>query len=331
MISIIVPVYNVEKYLSECLDSILSQTYTDYEIILVNDGSSDDSGIICDAYGQKDNRIQVIHQMNSGVSVARNNGIEHAKGEWITFVDSDDWLNPDFLAAFQLSDDIDMSVTGLHYMRCPERVIMKTWDFEEQYIFLSKDFKDIAKNNLLEYGTVCCKAYKKQILNEHHLRFNKDISYHEDHLLLLQYLQHIDKIALHKAVGYNYRITYSGQSLSSKVHPWDKLNQSADAMFRELMKYPYFDQLPQLYIHKISTFCLSPKVNACYFVFTSKMPDKERREAINCIFKNKRIISKYYQPIRLRNKILKSLALMGYTPLKIYFGVLNIMTQVKKR
>ena len=92
LISIVVPVYNVEKYLSRCLETLLNQTYPKLEIILVNDGSTDNSGAICDNYGKKDKRIKVIHQSNKGLSGARNTGIGYAKGEYLGFVDSDDWI-----------------------------------------------------------------------------------------------------------------------------------------------------------------------------------------------------------------------------------------------
>lgn len=98
MISVIVPVYNVEPYLRQCIDSILAQTYTDFELILVDDGSPDNCGAICDEYAEKDNRIRVIHQKNGGVSAARNAGIDIATGEYISFVDSDDWVHPEYLA-----------------------------------------------------------------------------------------------------------------------------------------------------------------------------------------------------------------------------------------
>lgn len=92
MVSIVIPVYNVEKYLAECVDSVLNQTYTDYEIILVDDGATDSSGRMCDEYAQKDPRIRVIHQENGGLSAARNTGLAAARGEYVYFLDSDDWI-----------------------------------------------------------------------------------------------------------------------------------------------------------------------------------------------------------------------------------------------
>ncbi len=100
MISVIVPVYKVEAYLPRCVDSILSQTYSDFELILVDDGSPDNCGTICDEYAEKDSRVTVIHQENGGLSAARNAGIDYAlkiESEWITFIDSDDWIHPDYL------------------------------------------------------------------------------------------------------------------------------------------------------------------------------------------------------------------------------------------
>lgn len=97
LISVIVPVYNVEQYLADCIQSILMQTYSLFEIILVDDGSTDGSGILCDVWQKKDSRIRVFHQKNSGLSAARNRGMREAKGEYLCFVDSDDWIAPDYL------------------------------------------------------------------------------------------------------------------------------------------------------------------------------------------------------------------------------------------
>ena len=331
MISIIIPVYNVEQYLQECLDSILSQTYSDFEVILVDDGSPDNSGMICDEYARKNDRIRVIHQKNSGVSAARNKGLDNAKGEWVTFVDSDDWLNSDFLASFQLSDDIDISVTGLCYMRCPERLEIRTWKFEEKIISLSKDFADIANNNLLEFGTVCCKAYKRQIIEAYKIRFDTSFSYHEDHLFFLQYLQHIDKVYLHRAISYNYRITYLGVSLSSKIHPWENLNRSGDKMFYELKRFPYIDNLPKWYIKKIATFCLAPKIRACQAIIEYDITNKEKRKVFNHILKDRNILRGYYHPLGLKKQIQKNCLLGGYNAFTIYCCLINLLKRMIKR
>lgn len=96
-ISIIVPVYNAERYLHKCIDSILNQTYNDIELLLINDGSTDLSGVICDEYAQNDNRIRVLHKENSGVSATRNIGLDNITGEYVTFIDADDWIETSML------------------------------------------------------------------------------------------------------------------------------------------------------------------------------------------------------------------------------------------
>lgn len=116
MISVIVPVYNVEKYLNECVDSILAQTYTDFELILVDDGSPDNCGAICDEYAASDSRIRVIHQKNGGLSAARNTGLDIAKGEYVTFVDSDDLVCKTYLECLLqalLAEQADIAVCDM--------------------------------------------------------------------------------------------------------------------------------------------------------------------------------------------------------------------------
>ena len=116
MISIIIPVYNVKLYLDNCIQSVIQQSYTDFECILVDDGSTDGSSEICDQWAEKDNRIIIVHQPNGGVSSARNKGLEQAKGEYICFIDSDDWVDVDYLSAMinNLKEkETDLIICGL--------------------------------------------------------------------------------------------------------------------------------------------------------------------------------------------------------------------------
>ena len=120
LISVIVPVYKVESYLSRCIDSILAQTFTDFELILVDDGSPDNCGKICDDYAQKDSRVFVIHQENCGVSVARNNAIEwslkNSNSQWLTFIDSDDWVHPQYLELlYSAANDLGLDISACQY------------------------------------------------------------------------------------------------------------------------------------------------------------------------------------------------------------------------
>ena len=117
LISVVVPIYNVEHYLERCLDSIISQTYTNLEIILVDDGSTDRSGAIADAYAAKDSRVKVIHQKNGGLSIARNTGIEACRGEYLLFIDSDDYIAPNMcecLLSHLTEADADIAIGGFY-------------------------------------------------------------------------------------------------------------------------------------------------------------------------------------------------------------------------
>lgn len=118
LISVIIPVYNVEKYLEQCLDSVINQTYRNLEIILVDDGSTDTSGYICDRYGEKDARVKVVHKKNKGVSAARNAGLDLASGDWIGFVDSDDYLEAEmYEVLLSLAKQADADIALTHYRR----------------------------------------------------------------------------------------------------------------------------------------------------------------------------------------------------------------------
>ena len=119
-ISVIVPVYNAEQWLERCVDSIVAQTYTDWELLLIDDGSTDRSGDICDRYAASNPRIQAFHKPNGGVSSARNLGLDHAQGEWITFVDSDDYIEENFLKSFESNLDADLVVGNIQMIRKQE-------------------------------------------------------------------------------------------------------------------------------------------------------------------------------------------------------------------
>lgn len=220
MVSIIVPVYNVEPYLNECIQSIVSQTYKDWECILINDGSTDRSGEICDQWVNKDERIKVIHQFNQGVSTARNTGILHAKGEFIAFVDSDDWVEKDYLTTFtrHLSQhSSDLCVSGI--IQDFKDGTNQTYTPNNQISFcLSSEnvqhFIDLNRKYLL-YGPTA-NLYRKSIIQEHNIRFRTDLSYGEDLLFNYEYLEHVKNITCIDKAYYHYRIIGSN-TLSSKL------------------------------------------------------------------------------------------------------------------
>jgi len=196
-ISVVIPVYNAEKYLKECVDSVLNQSIDDYEILLINDGSTDYSGDICDQYGRLYSCIKVIHQENQGVSFARNVGIKKATGRYIAFVDADDTIDKEYLEKLVA----DMKPEGL--VACPidnKRKVCKSEISKVQAqisAFSERGMK----------GFPVCKIFDRKLLIEHGIFFCKDIAICEDLLFLVEYLSICNGPIIWKEYcGYNYRM-----------------------------------------------------------------------------------------------------------------------------
>lgn len=202
-VSIIVPVYNVEKYLRKCLDSLINQTLKEIEIICVNDGSKDNSPKILEEYAKKDNRIIVINQENAGLSVARNSGIDIAKGEYIGFVDSDDWVDLDFFEKLYYSatsNDADIAVGGI--IRVTGIKKKKFLNFEKETLTDNVNLK-FELCDVPEKSYVWNKIYKTEKLKEIGLEFEKGIFY-EDCIFTPQALFYLGKIVTVPNIYYYY-------------------------------------------------------------------------------------------------------------------------------
>lgn len=157
MVSIIVPIYNAEQYLRRCVDSILNQEYTDYELLLVNDGSTDASGDICEEYGDQDPRVIVIQKENTGVSDSRNRALDRARGKYLQFLDSDDWITPDATRLFVRAAEeygCDMVISDF-YRVVGERLSPKG-DIEEEGVLTREEFAAHMMENPADFITVCC-------------------------------------------------------------------------------------------------------------------------------------------------------------------------------
>lgn len=187
-VSIIIPVYNAEKWLSRCLDSVLSQSFDSFEVLLVNDGSTDTSGEICDRYGSHDQRVHVIHQLNRGVSSARNTALDIAAGEYIAFCDADDEVTPmwlqDFVTNIGNADICLQGFSGLHTNghvdnRIPDNLSGKNINAFLEYLM---------EVSLLGYCVT--KLFRKSIIKEYNLKFDHSIRFREDDLFVCQYLEH---------------------------------------------------------------------------------------------------------------------------------------------
>ena len=206
MVSIVVPIYNAEQYLRRCVDSILNQEYTDFELLLVNDGSTDASGDICEEYGDQDPRVIVIQKENTGVSDSRNRALDRARGKYLQFLDSDDWITPDATRLFVRAAEeygCDMVISDF-YRVVGERLSTKG-DIEEEGVLTREEFAAHMMENPADfyYGVLWNKLYRRDIVEEHNLRMDTDINWCEDFMFNLEYIRYAKVFyALHAPIYY---------------------------------------------------------------------------------------------------------------------------------
>lgn len=233
-ISIIVPVYNVEKYLRRCLDSVLAQDFTDYDVILIDDGSTDGSAAICDEYLRHDNRIRIKHLTNAGPSNARNVGIQMATGDYLMFADSDDYVEHDWCSVLYqtaIENDCALPISGMRcvYVReAPPKEVIRAFP----------SFATYARANYLETcnyslaSSLCCKIYKMQTVVENNIRFDPNIKIGEDLLFNLKYLVHMNSFVTVPSITYNYMKQDENSLLNQHCK---ELNRAVSAVFNAWM------------------------------------------------------------------------------------------------
>jgi len=229
IISIIIPIYNTEKYLARCLDSIISQTYSNVEIILVNDGSRDNSLKICKEYQNTDNRIKVIDKVNEGVSVARNHGLEVATGDYVGFVDPDDWIEPNmYESMFRTINKNKCNIAFCNYFKdnkfssSPKKFkfkknILGKLDIIDELIGNMIGIEDIIPKYYNIMGCVWRCLYRKEFIDKHNLRFKPGITIMEDLIFTIEALIYCDKVCIDHSILYHYM-----QNKSSSLHKYNQ-------------------------------------------------------------------------------------------------------------
>ncbi|MBP3468798.1 MAG: glycosyltransferase family 2 protein [Lachnospiraceae bacterium] len=214
-ISIVIPVYNVEKYLDLCIRSVLAQEYENYEVILVDDGSTDHSPQICDRYAEQDARIRVVHQSNGGLSCARNTGVKHATGDYVFFLDSDDCIHPQLLSRVgKLAEEYKAPLIQIDIESVPhdfqdyQKEIEKDYpvyqfDTIDAFYNLDRDDQKIAKDIRLITTVAWTKLYRKDLVDN--IPFPEDIRLHEDQMVAHRFIVEAGGILFYRAPLYYYR------------------------------------------------------------------------------------------------------------------------------
>jgi len=221
-ISIIIPIFNADQFLNSCIDSIMAQDFKDFELLLIDDGSEDKSGSICDYYSNKYNNIKTYHFKNEGVSSARNHGIELAQGTFLFFVDADDEVPPTSLSLL-MKEEADLVIGGYIKKESGKETIYipkeeKSYNEETKELFLN----DILSRTYLIDGP-CSKLYKREIIVNNHLTFNKNLSYAEDKLFVYTYMLLANNIITTKDIVYHQ--IRRKNSLSSNTHSIKHIRQ----------------------------------------------------------------------------------------------------------
>ena len=232
-VSAIVPVYNVEKYLRQCVDSLLSQTVPFYEILLVDDGSKDHSGAICDEYAAQHDNVRVVHKRNAGLGMARNTGLDNVTGDFVAFVDSDDYLEPDWLEVMtgaMAANRVDVCKSGFQRVLDDGTILSSTHYTEE--IFSGDEIRTVyvprmtgscpEKSDSLEMN-VTCALYKMAYIREHNLRFlSERVILSEDLPFNMDYAQYADGACVIAYIGYNYRTNDASLTRSYRADRFER-------------------------------------------------------------------------------------------------------------
>lgn len=313
-ISVIVPVYKVEQFITRCLDSLLQQRFADFELLLIDDGSPDQSGAICDAYMAVDPRVQVFHISNQGVSHARNLGLAEAKGEWITFVDSDDYVDANYLL------DFANSCTGMDLVY--QGILTKTGDklittslFEDIELNVSSLEPDVfLKNKIFHCGYPFGKLFRLDVIRRYNLCFNESIRLHEDHLFVFDYLSVIEKIKLLPLCHYYYCLQKAGESLSHRINPYKELLYASDAFlesYRVLENKYRLNKSGDYLLDLKYSFGVSQRVKALYSFYILEHPSVSESIAFltDEFVIHKSLYQKYYRPHSLPGYVSKILFL----------------------
>lgn len=301
-VSIIVPLYQSASTISKCISSIINQSYTDFELLLIDDGSSDNSKEICQWWQEKDTRIKYIYQENKGVSSARNKGLELAIGEWIIFIDSDDWIENCYLEHFHLSEQqVDIILTG--YKEVNRETIIEHSAAKDiqglihahpEYVF------ELEVNKF--FNPPWGKVFLRKHIEQYSLRFNPEYSYGEDKLFVLSYLIHCKSWKILPQTYYNYNI---GNGLAAKPYPYSIIWKWNDELLCLLQILGFTFSLSKEQIRVIS------QNSYCYFtlyminsLYQYNYPKEERLRLIHDIYLRKRDLF-FFRSYKCQGKTMK--------------------------
>ena len=286
LVSVIIPAYNIEDYIGRCLDSIISQTYKNLEIIVVDDGSRDHTGEILDNYAKKDRRIKVIHKENGGVSSARNKGIEVAEGDYIGFIDGDDFIEPEMykiLVDLLEEENADIAHCG-YQMVFPDRVDYYHNTGKKKIQTTEEGLKDLLSGEIIEPGLVN-KLYKKELIKN--CRLDETVKINEDLLMNYQLFKLSQKSVYYDITPYSYMIRSSSATganslITKREDSLRVLNQIKD----DCINNNLLPTIYKRYIYLLMAICRDDLKDRLYMEYQKKQRKKLKKELKTDIFKS---------------------------------------------
>ena len=333
LFSVIVPIYNIEKYLRRCVDSVLSQTFGDYELILVDDGSPDNCPSICDEYANKDSRIKVIHKANGGLVSARQAGIKEAVGEYVFNLDGDDAICDDALEnAYKIISEMHPDIVSFSYRRCVNGVPGETVDdLVEEGLYNKSDIKEKIYPNLLSntnmknlFYFVWGKAIKRNLITKHQLNVNPAISVGEDISCCFPCYIEADTVYMSRKVAYLYTIRDDSLTTNFKT---SQLTQVADTIIGlralDLVKPEDFEEQIARYSCFMSFAILAAAAEGGHFKALSEI-----KKLILGSLHREEIKKACFEKITIKTKI--SLFLMKRDMIRTAFYFLFLCKQIKR-
>lgn len=285
--SVIIPVYNAEKTLRRCLDSLVKQAFSDYELLLINDGSTDGSDVICREYAGTYPCVRYFAKENGGVSSARNLGLEQAEGEYILFVDSDDYVSEDYFES--LSDALKNRAADLFMFGYRNFGGVSTeWDTGEFYENTAVGVAEQISSAMQQYlfSSLWSKVFKRQIIEQHNIRFANDLAIGEDQAFIFTYAMHIRSIGSISDHLYNVDVS-DGNSLSRKARPYltEQLMEVNRRMYGVYQAVPHAPEAAKHYETALSWMAYRSVYSSCKELLKFNYSAKQRRYEIRKICK----------------------------------------------
>ena len=257
-VSIIVPAYNAEKTIGRCVESVLNQTYRDFELIVLDDGSEDATGAILDEYAKKDSRIRVVHKANSGVSDTRNRGLDLAAGDYLQFLDADDWAAPDATRLFvrAMEDNPECGMVIADFYRVIDDRMDQKGNIDEERLYTREEYADLMMKAPADfyYGVLWNKFFRRGVIEEFGIRMDVNISWSEDFIFNMEYVLHVNQIYALKVPVYYYVKTpgslssLSGNGFTETIRMKLKILEYYRSFYRDICKpRDYYLRRPQIY------------------------------------------------------------------------------------